>query len=372
MTMLASRHADAPERAVPPSAHPHFAVLDGLRGLAALAVVLVHTFRTAAIRCRTRISAVDLFFILSGFVIAHSYEPKLDSGMRAAEFLQRRFIRLYPMLFVGAFGGLLIALINHRAAIEATDPLPAILFSGGAVVAGTALPGPGRSPGVFSYDPPMWSLFFEILANLAYVALAVTGLARRPNAAILALVVAAGLAGVVWCGPLGGAGVSDFASGLPRVACGFFGGVLLFKLSRARAPTSIRAGWVWPFLGLGALFALPVAIGGWLFPPAFARAVPGGAGRRPRPPRPFRPGVRVPGPGPTRSTCCTGSRLPVRGGGPRPASAAGPGPAWVALLHLAAVPGIGYLAARCYETPLRRLLGRALLPTPQTPGLGVR
>jgi len=40
--------------------------------------------------------AVDFFFMLSGFVLAHAYEERLRSGMKAWRFMRTRIIRLYP------------------------------------------------------------------------------------------------------------------------------------------------------------------------------------------------------------------------------------------------------------------------------------
>lgn len=258
---------------------PRFFVLDGLRGLAALAVVLLHTFRHRGNPLPNAHLAVDLFFILSGFVIAHSYEPKLDSGMRAAEFLQRRFIRLYPMLFVGAFGGLLIALINHHNNPTATDPLPTILFSGGLSLLVLPYLGQGVSPGVFSYDPPLWSLFFEIWVNIAYVTFR-----RRLSTPVLVSLILASLTTIAVRGPLGGFHTLNLVYGIPRVVAGFFGGVLLFRLWSADRLPALRAS---PYV-LGAVvlavFAVRHVTDGLAYAPTFfvlLLVVLGGANARP-------------------------------------------------------------------------------------------
>ena len=66
-----------------------FAALDGVRGIAALAVMMFHIawwphfgrpFPSAYL-------AVDLFFTLSGFVVAHAYSPRLSQGLSALAFL---------------------------------------------------------------------------------------------------------------------------------------------------------------------------------------------------------------------------------------------------------------------------------------------
>ena len=60
---------------------PHYELLDGLRGVAALLVVWYHVFEGYAFAGGTLIEsinhgylAVDFFFILSGFVIGYAYE----------------------------------------------------------------------------------------------------------------------------------------------------------------------------------------------------------------------------------------------------------------------------------------------------------
>ena len=79
-----------------------FGTLDGLRGIAALAVVTRHvpdhTFRELLPGSAL---AVDLFFVLSGFVLAHSYTERLRDEMGAMEFMRIRIIRLYPLYILG-------------------------------------------------------------------------------------------------------------------------------------------------------------------------------------------------------------------------------------------------------------------------------
>lgn len=61
---------------------PHYELLDGLRGVAALLVVWYHVFEGYAFAGGTLIEsinhgylAMDFFFILSGFVIGYAYSP---------------------------------------------------------------------------------------------------------------------------------------------------------------------------------------------------------------------------------------------------------------------------------------------------------
>ena len=88
-----------------PTLTPHrFAALDALRGLAALGVLLHHMpatngFATLPI-ARAGGLFVDLFFVISGFVIAASYGERLASGYSAAKFALLRLGRVMPLHYV--------------------------------------------------------------------------------------------------------------------------------------------------------------------------------------------------------------------------------------------------------------------------------
>src|SRR5215510_8290030 len=89
-----------------------FLVLDGLRGVAAFAVILDHVSSTTLRAWLPgRYLAVDFFFVLSGFVLAHAYSARLACGMTAAGFMKIRLIRLYPLYLLGLALGLLVPVI---------------------------------------------------------------------------------------------------------------------------------------------------------------------------------------------------------------------------------------------------------------------
>ena len=88
---------------------PHSNILDGLRGVAALTVVCFHLFEAYATshldqKINHGYLAVDFFFILSGFVVGYAYDDRWKT-MRITDFLKRRFIRLHPMVIIGALIG---------------------------------------------------------------------------------------------------------------------------------------------------------------------------------------------------------------------------------------------------------------------------
>ena len=92
---------------------PHYELLDGLRGVAALLVVFYHIFEGLSFAAGgtpiTTINhgylAVDFFFILSGFVIGYAYDDRLGKTMTTCNFFKRRLIRLHPMIIMGVILG---------------------------------------------------------------------------------------------------------------------------------------------------------------------------------------------------------------------------------------------------------------------------
>jgi len=86
----------------------HFEILDGLRGVAALSVVIFH-FMEIVYTDYTKnfighgFLAVDFFFCLSGFVIAYAYDNRIKK-IGTWEFFKSRLIRLHPLIVLGTGG----------------------------------------------------------------------------------------------------------------------------------------------------------------------------------------------------------------------------------------------------------------------------
>ena len=88
---------------------PHYNILDGLRGVAAITVVCFHIFEAYATshldqNINHGYLAVDFFFILSGFVVGYAYDDRWGT-MKIKDFIKRRVIRLHPMVVMGAVIG---------------------------------------------------------------------------------------------------------------------------------------------------------------------------------------------------------------------------------------------------------------------------
>ena len=76
--------------------------LDALRGIAAAVVVTRHAPALFGIGLFPNSSlGVDLFFVMSGFVIAHAYDQRIEKGLNWRQFLVIRAIRLYPLDLLG-------------------------------------------------------------------------------------------------------------------------------------------------------------------------------------------------------------------------------------------------------------------------------
>lgn len=157
---------------------PHYACLDGLRGVAALMVLVFHVFDA----CTGNVLphgylAVDMFFVLSGFVIGYAYDDRWGQGLTVGKFFRRRLIRLHPMVLVGGLlGGIVFFMQGHRmwdgTEVSLSWSLVAMLCG---MLLLPALPGmPTEVRGFGEYFPlngPFWSLFYEYIGNILYALL---------------------------------------------------------------------------------------------------------------------------------------------------------------------------------------------------------
>jgi peptidoglycan/LPS O-acetylase OafA/YrhL len=148
-----------------------FGTLDGLRGVAAISVVILHVpFLFGPIRAPNAGLAVDLFFMMSGFIISHAYDKKFSSGMTSLEFVILRIIRLYPLYFLGLAFGVLVAIANSlfgRSDVWDIGEI-SLRFLAGALAIPSPPPEGATINSAFSLNPPAWSLFFEMIVNVFY------------------------------------------------------------------------------------------------------------------------------------------------------------------------------------------------------------
>jgi peptidoglycan/LPS O-acetylase OafA/YrhL len=297
--------------AAAPSPTRHYLALDGLRGVAAIGVVTYHIcgyFRLGFAPAHAYL-AVDFFFMLSGFVIAHAYDRRLASGFGVLGFLAVRLVRLYPLVLLGLAIG--TALFLMRAVSTHEMRAGSVLLA--AATNALLLPSPALTylrPWAFPTDTPLWSLAFELWVNILYAAT----FKFTPRAGLMAALAVGGVL-VVWTSlAFGGLNVGyawhDFYLGGARVLFPFLMGVLLARRLRGHA---VRLPWA------HVMFVLLILV---LSAPRGAGRVVrrcGGAAGFPRD-----PGLRRPG---------------------RPAGAAGPA---LALARRRVLPGL------CAALPVRR------------------
>jgi peptidoglycan/LPS O-acetylase OafA/YrhL len=215
-----------------------------MRGIAAIWVMLAHAgFYANRPILQNSYVAVDLFFILSGFVLAYAYGMR---PMRLGQFMARRFLRLYPMFLAGLIlGGMVLVAATEQGISTLTTK---------AAVAGTLLnafyvpflnqglyyhgPGEALAGEIFAANPPYWSLFFEIAVNLFFLNL--VGLKQKTLAIMSGLFLVLIFVSALLSGLISGKGgfnleggwnSLELIGGFPRVFYGFTLGLLIFKLA---------------------------------------------------------------------------------------------------------------------------------------------
>ncbi|MEO7360887.1 MAG: acyltransferase [Gemmatimonadaceae bacterium] len=215
---------------------PRYCALDGLRGAAALLVVLYHigwaNHITGGPFVRNGYLAVDLFFILSGFVIATNYANRLQSRADVLAFFRLRFFRLYPLHFALLAAFVLLEVVKLLAqryfgAAPGIDAPFAGQNSYAALAANIVLVQAWHLFPSYSYNGPSWSISCEVGAYLLFALTAYAGLLRHHLAFVVGLLLSVACyviladsfhtarAAVTW--------------GVPRAAAGFWLGVLLWR-----------------------------------------------------------------------------------------------------------------------------------------------
>lgn len=257
---------------------PHYELLDGLRGVAAIMVLIYHIFEGFAFAegvngvgdgiIRTLNHghiAVDFFFILSGFVISYAYDDRWNK-MTLGGFFKRRLIRLHPMIVMGAIIGVVaFACEGFKTWTGEATPIGWVMLA--MLLTMFMIPAvPGASYEVrgngemFPLNGPSWSLFFEYIGNILYALI----IRRLSTKLLTLLVVVLGVlhawfyvfdisqyncVGVGWT-----IDTINFWGGLLRMLFPFTVGMLL---ARTFCPRKIRgAFWICSIL-LIVIFALP-------------------------------------------------------------------------------------------------------------------
>lgn len=227
-----------------PSQSEHYLWLDLARGLAAVCIMLYHMkeFIPYSSMLQGSFLAVDLFFLMSGFVIAHSYQERLISGqVSSAKFLYQRFLRLYPLYLMASMVGgsyfalkMLMGVPGAPTGSEISAALPSSLL---------LVPALGSDQwgfGMFPFAPSAWSLSLELWFSIIF-ALVFMRLSTKLLIAIMAVSSALlvhqmtqfGTADLGW-------GLANWNGGAARFWTSFTFGVLIWR-NRIYLSSMVRA-----------------------------------------------------------------------------------------------------------------------------------
>jgi len=220
-----------------------FVFLDGMRGIAAFAVVGLHLGLGFGLKHYPAHGylAVDFFFCLSGFVLSHAYGARLTAGMAFRDFAWARLARLYPMIFAA---GVLAPIAYYGGGFAGPHPPlgQAALLCGAIFLMlpfGLLLHQPA-----FVLDGPIWSLFFELFANGLFffqgrrgagqLGLSLVVLGCFGAALGLTIILVGSAAAIGFSSP------ASFLDGFARVLYSFSAGVIIHRFvpyeTRWRAP----------------------------------------------------------------------------------------------------------------------------------------
>lgn len=211
----------------------HFQILDGLRGVAAIAVVIFHFMEFIVPDYKDNFIAhgylaVDFFFCLSGFVIAYAYDNRIEKT-GVVTFLKLRLIRLHPLVIIGSILGLLCFMLDPFSDLFNVYAGKTFLMF---IMSCLLIPYPlvkERYFNLFHLNPPTWSLFWEYVANIFYAYVFVR--LRKPALWVLTVIAAILLCyeahrstylGVGWGG-------DNFWGGGIRVFYSFLAGMLIYR-----------------------------------------------------------------------------------------------------------------------------------------------
>lgn len=217
---------------------------------------------------------VDLFFVISGFVIAHTYLDRLGPAFQpavAARFVWARVCRMWPLylLVLHVFGLWLLAKLifghDRDVAFQAVQP-PLTVGEWARQLVGVQMWDHAYLDGA-SWVGPTWSLSAEWLAYLLFpaAALAFHRLRRLP-APVLVLIAVALMTPIAAAYLLTGSPYYPY-SWLVRLLCGFAAGVLIsMALRRTHAGVVVRRVASVLAAALPVVIAVGLVAGEWVGP----------------------------------------------------------------------------------------------------------
>lgn len=248
----------------------HFEILDGLRGVAAIAVVIFHFMEIVYSDYSKNFIghgflAVDFFFCLSGFVIGYAYDDRI-AKMGILEFFKSRIIRLHPLVISGSVLGVLgfyLDPFGGHPELVSTGRMILLFLSSVFLIPCPIMT--ERYFNLFSFNAPAWSLFWEYIANIFY-ALVLYRVSRNY------LLLLAGFAAAVLCfiayragNLMGGWSGGTFWDGCARISYSFLAGLLIY---RYKLIIRNKLGFASLSVLLFLAFIMPFSAWNWLTEPA--------------------------------------------------------------------------------------------------------
>lgn len=229
--------------------------LDLLRGFVALSVCLYHTgflFANGIHILPGGYLCVDIFFLLSGFVIARTYDPRVEAGMTIGAFCVQRLARLYPLFLATTLAGFAVVTARFYGEEHVLAGGRTFLTLFGNLLLIPNFLYPYGIDSLFPYNGATWSIFFEFYVNVLFFLfwplLTMRRLAAIVGVSAVLLAAAAAHAHSLDIGDK----TADLVNAIPRVLFSFFLGVLISRWESGDG----RHDSVWPiYLGLGAVLA---------------------------------------------------------------------------------------------------------------------
>jgi peptidoglycan/LPS O-acetylase OafA/YrhL len=173
--------------------------LEALRGIAALLVAFYHLQWNSHLRglpaLQNAWSFVDLFFVLSGFVIALAYVDRLKGWRDVPDFMRRRFFRLYPLHLVTVV--VMLALVAARYAAAPADTVAKYGIDGSwisLILSNLTLTQAMGWTDRAILNIPSWSISTEFFAYLVFAGVCVVMPSRRWRIAGMGMVSILGFA----------------------------------------------------------------------------------------------------------------------------------------------------------------------------------
>lgn len=250
---------------------PHYPILDGLRGVAAVMVVAFHIFEANGTSHFDQIInhgylAVDFFFVLSGYVVGYAYDDRWGN-MTVGGFFKRRLIRLHPMVVMGMVIGAICFYFQNSGLWPGIHSVPIWKMLLVMVIGFTLFPVPLSLDirgwyEMYPLNGPGWTLFFEYIANILYAVF--IRKFSKTALSILVFICGCALIHLAVTSPngdlIGGWSVepSQLRIGFTRLMYPFFAGLLL---NRAVKVIHIKNAFTWCSLLIIAVLATP-RIGG--------------------------------------------------------------------------------------------------------------